>query len=347
MSIQKASFGRLPDGREATLYTLTAPDGSCAAVTDFGAHLVSVKVPDKNGALKDVCLGFDCAEHYALRGGSLGASVGRYANRIGKGVFSLNGETYHLFINNGENSLHGGKVGFDKRMFDACPIEKENTVVFSYVSPDMEEGYPGEMRLSIAFTWSPDHTLTIRYLANANKDTVINLTNHAYWNLKGEGDATDQVLTVFSTRTTEVDGGLIPTGRILDVSGTVLDLSKGRTLKEILARAEESAYVRQVNGLDFNYCLSEDPGLKEAARLYDPESGREMSVWTTEPGIQAYSGQGLHTDGHGGAVYGPFTGIALETQHYPDSPNHPEFPTTVLKAGESFASLTAYRFGLR
>ncbi len=347
MSIQKSFFGRLPDGREASLYTLTAPDGSSAAVTDFGAHLVSVKVPDRNGTLAEVCLGFDCAEHYAVRGGSIGASVGRYANRIGRGVFTLNGDTYHLYINNGENCLHGGKEGFDKRMFTAEPLEKENTVVFSYVSPDMEEGFPGEMHLEIAFTWSPDHTLTIRYMASSSRDTVVNLTNHAYWNLNGSTDAKDQVLTVCSRRTTEVDDGLIPTGKILDISGTLLDLTGGRTVKEILSRAEESAPVRLVNGLDFNYCLSDDPGLKEAARLYDPASGREMTVLTTEPAIQAYSGQGLCTDGHGGASYGPFAGIALETQHYPDSPNHPEFPTTVLKAGDTFASLTAYRFSVR
>ena len=347
MSVTKKFFGKTPDGRDAYLYTMTNASGACAAVTDYGAHLVSVCVPDRGGVLADVCLGFDCAESYAVEGGSLGATVGRFANRIAKGRFSLNGETYSLFINNGPNTLHGGKEGFDKRLFDTetCEGENKDAVTFSYVSPDMEEGFPGEMKLSVTFAWNSENILSIHYSAVSDKDTVINLTNHAYWNLSGMKDATmlDEVLTVRSTLSTEVDGGLIPTGKVLDISGTAMDLSAGTTVRSVLARAEECAYVKMVNGLDFNYCL-EGEGMREAASLKDPASGRVMRVLTTEPAIQAYSGQGLDTKGHGGLAYGPFAGVALETQHYPDSPNHPEFPTTTLLKGETFLSETRYCF---
>ncbi len=349
MSITKKFFGKAPDGRDAYLYTMTNSSGACAAVTDFGAHLVSVCVPDREGALADVCLGFDCAESYATEGGSLGATVGRFANRIAKGHFSLNGVDYHLFINNGPNTLHGGETGFDKRLFSAEVREgaDEDAVTFTYVSPDMEENFPGEMKVSVTFAWNGENTLSIRYGAETDRDTVINLTNHAYWNLSGMKKSTmlDEVLTLYSARSTEVDEGLIPTGRVLDISGTAMDLSGGVPVQSVLDRAEECAYVKMVNGLDFNYCLAGE-GMREAASLKDRESGRVMRVFTTEPAIQAYSGQGLDTKGHGGTAYGPFAGIALETQHYPDSPNHPEFPTTVLHKGEVFQSETQYRFSV-
>ena len=349
MSVTKKFFGKTPDGRDAYLYTMTNKSGACAAVTDYGAHLVSVCVPDRDGVLADVCLGFDSAEKYAVEGGSLGATVGRFANRIARGAFTLNGTEYRLFINNGPNTLHGGRQGFDKRLFTA-EITGENgadAVAFTYVSPDMEENFPGEMKVTVTFSWDENNTLSILYAAKADRDTVVNLTNHAYWNLSGMKDATmlDQVLTVLSTRSTEVDGGLIPTGKILDISGTAMDLSRGVTVRSVLDRAGECAYVRQVNGLDFNYCL-EGEGMRECASLKDSASGRVMRVLTTEPAIQAYSGQGLHTVGHGGTVYGPFAGVALETQHYPDSPNHPEFPTTVLRAGDEFRSETRYCFSV-
>ncbi len=345
--IKKKLFGKAPDGREAYLYTMTNRAGASAAVTDYGAHLVSVCVPDRKGSLADVCLGFDSAERYAVEGGSLGATVGRFANRIAKGSFTLNGTEYRLFINNGPNTLHGGREGFDKKLFSAETNEGSgrDEVVLTYISPDMEEGFPGEMKLTVAFAWDDDNTLAIRYTARSDRDTVVNLTNHAYWNLSGMKEETmlDEVLTVHSTRSTEVDEGLIPTGRVLDISGTAMDLSGGVTVRSVLGRAAECAYVKQVNGLDFNYCLSGE-GMREAASLRDPVSGRVMRVLTNEPAIQAYSGQGLHTTGHGGAVYGAFAGVALETQHYPDSPNHPEFPSTLLRKGDVFSSETRYSF---
>ncbi len=349
MSIEKKFFGKTPDGTDTHLFVMTNASGACAAVTDYGAHLVSVCVPDRTGALADVCLGFDSGDRYAVEGGSIGASVGRYANRIAKGRFALNGTEYRLFINNGPNTLHGGRVGFDKRLFAAeeCEGCDEDAVTFTYVSPDMEENFPGEMKVSITFAWNRDNTLSIRYSAVSDRDTVVNLTNHAYWNLSGMKDPTmlDQVLTVRSVLSTEVDEGLIPTGRVLDISGTAMDLSGGVTVRSVLERKDECAYVKMVDGLDFNYCLTGE-GMREAAVLKDPSSGRVMRVLTTEPAIQAYSGQGLNTHGHGGTAYGPYAGVALETQHYPDSPNHPEFPTTVLLRGSTFASETRYCFSV-
>ena len=345
MSISTMPFGKTEEGKEATLFIMTAKDGSSISLTDYGAHLVSVKVPDKNGQLGEVCLGFDDVSGYEKEGGFLGASLGRFGNRIGNGTFTLNGIEYTLYKNDGGNTLHGGKKGFDKKFFTAEPIESmsEDTVIFNYVSPDMEEGFPGEMQLQISFSWGANHCLSIRYMASSDKDTVINVTNHAYWNLSGAENVLDPVLKVHSGRTTQVDLGLIPTGKILPLDGTLLDLREGRTIREILDRAAENAYVTAMKGLDFNFIVDGD-GMREAAVLSAPDSGRVLRIWTTEPAIQVYSGQGLNQTGHGGTFYGPRAGIALETQHYPDSPNHPEFPDTTLKAGETFVSQTQYRF---
>ena len=348
MSVTKKFFGKTPDGRDAYLYTMANASGACAAVTDYGAHLVSVCVPDRRGVLADVCLGFDSAESYAVEGGSLGATVGRFANRIAKGRFSLNGETYSLFINNGPNTLHGGKEGFDKRLFDAKTREGENedTVTFSYVSPDMEEGFPGEMKLSVTFAWNSENTLSIRYSAVSDRDTVINLTNHAYFNLAGKGDILGHTLQVNADCITDVDDELIPTGDYLPVDGTPLDLRAPARIGAGVDRRAECHLIDGVNGYDMNFVLK-GQGLKEAAILRDEASGREMKVFTTEPGIQVYTGQGLNTEGHGGAHYGPFAGVALETQHFPDSPNKPQFPTTTLKAGETYESTTVYAFSAK
>ena len=345
MSITAKPFGKTEDGHQATLYTLTAADGSSISLTDYGAHLVSVRVPDKDGNLGEVCLGYDEVKGYERNGGFLGATVGRYANRIGGGKFTLDGTEYSLYQNDGNNTLHGGKKGFDTRMFTAEPIESsaEDTVIFSYVSPDMEEGFPGTLQLQVSFSWSQDHCLSIRYMASSDKDTVINLTNHAYWNLSGAEDVKDHMLTVLSGASTAIDAGLIPTGDILPLDGTLLDLRAGRKLRDILARRDEHPYVASAKGLDFNYILL-GSGLREAAVLKAEDTGRIMQVWTTEPAIQVYSGQGLDQTGHGGKHYGPYAGMALETQHYPDSPNHPAFPVTTLRAGETFVSQTQYRF---
>ncbi|MBQ8137065.1 MAG: galactose mutarotase [Clostridia bacterium] len=345
MSITVKPFGTTKNGFEAKLYTLKSPDGASVSLTDYGAHLVSVLVPDKNGTLGEVCLGYDDVRGYEENGGFLGATVGRFANRIGGGSFPLNGKTYPIFKNDGENTLHGGEKGFDTKPFTASAVEgaKEDTVIFQYLSPDMEEGFPGNLQLQVAFTWDESHTLSIRYMATSDQDTVVNFTNHAYWNLSGEADILQEKLTINSFMMTEVDSGLIPTGNLTNLEGGILDLRRGRTVADLLAKASESAPIAAVNGLDFNFILPGD-GLKEAATLKDASTGRRMRVLTTEPAIQAYSGQGLDQVGHGGKHYGPFGGVALETQHFPDSPHHMAFPSTILRAGDTFESQTMYVF---
>ncbi len=348
MSISKRPFGVDLIGRQMTLYTMTNRAGASVSVLDFGAHLVSIRVPGRDGKLSDVCLGYDSFEDYDRKPSFLGATVGRYANRIGGAKFTLNGKTYPLFANDGANTLHGGREGFDKKWWKGETLEAdgEDAVIFTYVAHDMEEGFPGKMHVQVTFAWDDACRLTIRYLAQADKDTVINLTNHAYFNLAGEGTMLRHVLKVNADCVTDVDGGLIPTGEMLDVTGTPLDLRQGAVIGERIERQKEHRLLEGVNGFDCNYVLKGE-GLKEAGVLCDPESGRVMTVLTTEPGMQVYSGQGLNTAGRGGAEYGPYAGVALETQHFPDSPNKPAFPTTTLKAGDTYKSTTMYCFGVK
>ena len=348
MSITRTPFGRDQIQREMTLFTMTNRHGASVSVLDFGAHLVSIRVPDREGKLADVCLGFDTLAEYDTKPNFLGATVGRYANRIGGAKFTLNGQEYTLFANDGKNTLHGGREGFDKKWWKPETLEApgEDAVLFTYVSHDMEEGFPGKMRVQVTFAWNDENKLTIRYRAQSDKDTVVNLTNHAYFNLAGNGDMLKHTLKVNSGYVTDVDDGLIPTGEMLDVTGTPLDLRDAPVIGERVARKGEHRLLAGPDGFDCNYVLDGE-GLKEAAVLCDPESGRQMACLTTEPGIQVYSGQGLHLTGRGGAAYGPYAGVALETQHFPDSPNHPAFPSAVLKAGETFESTTVYAFSVK
>ena len=348
MSITKKPFGIDLIGRQMTLYTMTNKIGASVSVLDFGAHLVSIRVPDRNGKLQDVCLGFDTLEEYDQETSFLGATMERYGNRIGKAKFTLNGEEYTLFQNDGKNSLHGGREGFDKKWWRGQELEAEaeDAVIFTYVAHDGEEGYPGKMRVQVTYAWDDRCCLSIRYMAMSDKDTVVNLTNHAYYNLAGKGDILNHELQVHADQITDVDDELIPTGGFVNLENTPLDLRAPKKIGQAIARRAECHLIDAVNGFDMNFCLPGE-GLREAAVLYDEESGREMRVMTTEPGIQVYTGQGLDTDGHDGAHYGPYAGVALETQHYPDSPNHPNFPTTTLKAGETYQSVTQYKFGTR
>ena len=348
MSISCKPFGFDGTGREIKLYTMTNTHGASVSVTDFGAHVVSICVPDRNGRLADVCLGFDEVGPYLQSHGSIGATVGRFANRIGKAQFTLNGKTYHLPANDGQNCLHGGKENFQFKWFKAETLESEgeDAVLFTYFSHDGEEGFPGKMKLQVTMAFDDQCALSIRYLAQCDQDTIVNLTNHAYFNLAGAGDILDQVITVHSALTTETDDELIPTGKIIDISGTALDPRKGGTVRAGLAKRAECHPIDNANGYDLNYCVPGE-GLRELAKAEDPASGRVMTVMSTEPGIQFYSGQGLHQKGHNGVQYAPYYGFALETQHYPDSPNHPEFPTTTLKAGETFKSVTQYIFSVK
>ncbi len=348
MSVTQKPFGIDQIGRPMTLYTMTNKIGASVTVLDFGAHLVSVKVPDRNGKLADVCLGYDTLEEYDQKPAYLGATVGRFGNRIGGSRFTLNGKEYTLFANDGRNSLHGGREGFDKKWWKGQVLEAENedAVIFTYVAHDGEEGYPGKMKIQVTFAFDDACRLTIRYLAQSDKDTVINLTNHAYYNLAGSGDILNHILQVNADCITDVDDELIPTGDYLPVDGTPLDLRAPARIGAGVDRRAECHLIDGVNGYDMNFVLK-GQGLKEAAILRDEASGREMKVFTTEPGIQVYTGQGLNTEGHGGAHYGPFAGVALETQHFPDSPNKPQFPTTTLKAGETYESTTVYAFSAK
>ena len=345
MSITQKPFGIDLIGRNMTLYTLTNQSGASVSLLDFGAHLVSVKVPDKNGHLTEVCLGYDTLEEYDQKGGYVGAIVGRYGNRIGGSRFTLNGKEYTLFPNDGKNNLHGGREGFDKKWWKGQTLEdeKEDTVIFTYIAHDGEEGFPGKMKTQVSYSFDNDCRLTIRYMAVSDQDTVCNLTNHAYFNLSGSGDMLDHTLWIDSDYITETDDELIATGNFLPVKGTLLDFNTERTIGEGVARKSECAILNHVDGYDVNFVLKGE-GLRKVAVLRHPASGRSMHVSTTEPGIQIYTGQGLNQTGHDGVHYGPYAGVAMETQHYPDSPNHPQFPTTTLKAGETYKTTTIYHF---
>lgn len=346
MSITTSAFGIDTLGRPMSLYTLTNRSGASVSVLDYGAHLVSIRVPDKTGALREVCLGFDQLHEYELPHGSMGATIGRFGNRIGNARFTLNGETYTLFANDGKNTLHGGRDGFDRKKWEAQTVESrgEDAVLFTYVSEDGEEGFPGTMKVQVTYVFDENNKLTIRYLATTDKDTVVNLTNHAYFNLNETGDILGHELQVFADRITDVDEGLIPNGEYFDIHGSALDVSEPAVIGECISRRASCHYIDHVNGFDVNFCLRETEGLHKAAVLCSKESGIRMECNTTEPGIQVYTGQGLHFVGHNGQKYDAYAGVALETQHYPDSPNKPMFPTTTLKKGETYSSVTEYVF---
>ena len=328
-----------------TLFTMTNKSGASVSVTDFGGHLVSIRVPDRDGQLGEVNLGFDELAPYMQAHGSMGATIGRYANRLGHCRFSLNGKDYVVTENDHGNCLHGGEKNFQFKWFKAETMEDEgeDAVLLTYVSHDGEEGFPGTVRVQVTYAFDEKNTLTIRYLATTDQDTVINLTNHAYFNLKGAGDILDEEVIIHADEVTETDDLLIPTGNFTDVTGTALDLREGGTVCAALARRAECHPIDNANGFDVNYCVPGE-GVREMAVVTDKETGRRMRVYSDQPGVQFYSGQGLHHVGHQGTAYGPYGGLALETQHYADSPNHPNFPSTVLKAGESFRSVTRYSF---
>lgn len=345
MSIEKRPFGTDCIGRMTTLFTLTNASGASVSILDYGAHIVSVKMPDKNGHIGEVSLGFDTIEPYEKPHACMGATIGRYANRIGGARFELGGKEYALFQNENGNCLHGGRENFQFKWFSAQTLEseKEDALFLTYVAHDGEEGFPGKMRVQVTFSLDQQNRLTLRYLASSDKDTVINLTNHVYFNLAGGGDILDHTLQMHASYITETDDELIPTGTLLPVENTPFDLRGGMTIREGLAMRGTSHALDHANGYDVNFCVGEE-GSKEAAVLTDKASGRVLRVITDQPGVQLYSGQGLDFTGHNGAHYGAYAGLALETQHYADSPNHPNFPSTELKAGDVFSSETIYAF---
>ena len=348
MSIKLSSFGHAADGRQATLYTLTNRSGAYVTLCDYGARIVSVYVPDRAGHLDDVCIGYDDVSRYMAPGGpSVGATVGRVANRIGAAAFDLNGKHYALPANDGANTLHGGQ-GFHTHFWDASCQEGEEAalVTFTYHSTDGEEGFPGNMTAEITYAWTDQNELCLHYRAVSDQDTLCNLTNHAYFNLGADENALDHTLQINASLITATDDALIPTGEELDVSGLPVDLRAPMRLRDDLARASEYPLMQLKNGYDFNFRVDGE-GLRLHAVLCCPNSGRVMHLCSTEPCVQLYTGQHFNTVGHQGRPYGPWIGVALETQHHPDAIHHSNFPGVVLKAGEEFTSQTIYSFSVK
>jgi len=345
--VNTSVFGKTKDGREAHLYTLSNKSGMQVVISDFGGTVVSIKVPDRNGKIGDVVLGYDTLAGYQEGTASFGATVGRYANRIGGAKFSLDGKEYTLERNNGENHLHGG---FNKVLWDAEPAAgKSASLKIHYLSKDGEENFPGNLSVTVLFTLTDANELKIEYTATTDKKTVLNLTNHSYFNLKESGTILDHQLTLKASRFTPVDAGMIPTGELRPVGGTPFDF---RHATAIGARIEQDdAQLKLGHGYDHNWVL--DASMKAqpslAAILYESTTGRVVEAWTTEPGIQVYTGNflGGPPPGKGGKIYEPRFAVCLETQHFPDSPNHPDFPTTTLVPGKEFHSTTIYKFSVK
>jgi aldose 1-epimerase len=343
MSIIKSDFGKTKEGQPVDLYTLTNASGMTVKITNYGGIVTSLQVPDKNGKFDDVVLGFDTLDQYLEGHPYFGALVGRYGNRIAKGKFTLNGTEYQLAANNGENHLHGGIKGFDKVVWNAEMVKKENEmgVKLSYLSKDGEEGYPGNLTAVVTYVLTNDNELIINYKAETDKPTPVNLTHHSYFNLKGagNGDILGHLLTIDADRFTPVDEGLIPTGELKSVKDTPMDFTVPKAIGERIDQVK--------GGYDHNYVLNGwDGSLRLAAKVVEPLSGREMEVWTTEPGLQFYTGNFLDgtITGENGKVYNKHYGFCLETQHFPDSPNKPGFPSTILEPGEKYTHTTIYRF---
>lgn len=349
-SVSRAVYGRTPEGASVDVFTLTNANGLEVRAITYGAYVVSLRTPDRQGRLDDVVLGFDTLEGYLKSGSHMGSVVGRYGNRIANARFTLDGKTYPLAANDGVNHLHGGVKGFDRHVWAGEEVRQgvDVGVRFTLVSPDGDEGYPGRLQTTVTYTLTPKNELVVNYAATTDKPTLVNLTQHSYFNLAGQakGDVLDHMLTIHADRYTPVAAGLIPTGAIAPTEGTPLDF---RQATRIGARIDQPHEQLQLGkGYDHNYVVNRTgPGLVPAARVVDPSSGRVMEVSTTEPGLQLYTGNWLGEEkGKNGRVYPRRSGLCLETQHYPDSPNRPEFPTTVLRPGETYRSKTVFTFSV-
>jgi aldose 1-epimerase len=347
-SYQKTVFGQTADGQTADLFTFTNAQGMEVQITNYGAIVTSIKTHDRNGNLGEVCLGFDSLDGYLQEHPYLGAIVGRVGNRIANGKFSLDGKEYTLAVNNGSNHLHGGLVGFDKKLWGVEELG-QNYIRLSCVSPDGEEGYPGTLTTVVTYTLTPDNALQIDYVLNTDQPTVANLTNHAYFNLRDGGSSSvlDHELTIHADHFLPVDANQIPTGEIRPVLGTPLDFRASTAIGARIDQADEQLQLG--GGYDHSFALGGEKGtLQDCAEVYEPVSGRVMEVQTTEPGVQFYSANFLNGQpGRGGIAYQKRFAFCLETQHFPDSPNRPEFPSVVLRPGETYTSRTVYRFSAR
>jgi aldose 1-epimerase len=342
LGVEVAPYGKMPDGTAVSLYTLTNDKGLRVKLTNYGAITVGVEVPDKAGKVTDVTLGYDTLDGWLKSTSYFGATVGRYANRIAKGKFTLEGQTYTLATNNGENALHGGIKGFDKVVWNAEPVKAADSVgvKFTYTSKDGEEGYPGNLKVTAIYTLNNANEFKAEFSATTDKATVVNLAHHTYWNLGGPaaGDILGHLMMINADKYTPVDAGLIPTGELKDVAGTPMDFTKPTAIGERIAQVE--------GGYDHNYVLRAGDPIHLAAKVVDPKSGRVMEILTDQPGVQFYSGNFLDgtVTGKGGVVYKKHYGFCLETQHFPDSPNKPDFPPVVLKPGETYKHIMIHKF---
>ena len=347
MTIEKTGYGTLPDGRKADLFTLTNAKGMRVTLTNYGAITVGVEVPDRHGILCDVTLGYDTLKGWLASTSYFGATVGRYANRIAKGKFTLEGQAYTLAVNNGENALHGGLVGFNRVLWDAVPVESPTSIgiKFTYLSKDGEEGYPGNLKVTAVYRLTDANEFKVTFSATTDKTTIINMAHHTYWNLSGDRGAADILgheLMVTADKYTPVDAGLIPTGELKDVKGTPMDFTAPTAIGARIAQVD--------GGYDHNFVLRNQAGKVElVARVHEPKSGRIMEIYSDQPGVQFYSGNFLDgtATGKGGAVYKKHAGFCLETQHYPDSPNQKDFPPVVLRPGETYKHVMIHRFSAK
>jgi aldose 1-epimerase len=344
--VKQSSFQKEVDGKKVDLYTLRNKNGITVKITNFGACIVQILAPDRNNHYNDITLGYSSLEGYQNDKMYLGATVGRYANRIARGTFKIDGKPYHLAINNSPNSLHGGIKGFNKVVWDAA--QDGNALTLVYTSKDMEEGFPGKLDVKLIYTLKENNELSIDFSAETNKNTIINLTNHSYYNLKGEGsgDILGHSLEIFADKITPVDETLIPTGKLMNVENTPFDFRKPKKIGMDI----QDTLIEQIRfGKGFDHCWvlnKASDSLKLAARLSEAESGRNLEVWTTDPSIQFYSGNFMNGTviGKGGKPYNFRNAVALEPQHYPDSPNHPEFPSVLLKPGQRYHHLIVLKF---
>ena len=348
-TITKEAFGKTAEGESVDIYTLRNAHGVEARIMNYGGIVVSLKVPDRNGKFDDVMLGFNDLDTYLKGHPYFGAIIGRYGNRIAKGRFTLNGEEYKLAVNNGENTLHGGLKGFDKVVWTGRESKTKlgPALTLTYLSKDGEEGYPGNLNVKVVYTLTANDELRMDYTATTDKDTVINLTNLAYLNLAGEGngDILNHRVLINGTRFVPTDAGSIPTGELRKVAGTPFDFTELTAIGDRINNDEEQ--LKLGNGYDHTWIINGRMGtMRIAAQAYEPTSGRWLEVWTTEPGMQFYTGNFLDgtLTGKAGKLYPRRSGFCFETQHYPDSPNHPSFPTTTLKKGATYKSTTIYRF---
>lgn len=343
---QDSSYTTTIDGKAVQLYTLTNKNGASVSITNYGGRVVSILVPDKDNKMVDVSLGYDSVKSYRKEGEPFfGALIGRYGNRIGKGKFTLEGKEYQLQLNNGQNTLHGGTDGFFSKVWEAK--QDGQKLELSYISADGEAGYPGTLNVKVVYTLTDDNALNIDYSATTDKTTVVNLTNHTYFNLSGEGSATilDHELTIAADAYTPVDSTLIPTGKLTPVKGTAFDFTAAKIIGKEIENADEQLVFGK--GYDHNFVLNKNTGKTAIAKVKSPVSGITMEVFTTEPGLQFYSGNfmtGVDKDGKGGKSYPHRSAFCLETQHFPDAPNHANFASTVLKPGETYTTSTTYKF---